>query len=343
MEEIMISTCPTGRLWKTGLVSLLLVVFISFAIGCSHTQEEIRVVVYDGCILPPSSTGAKNESALKASFDAVKLSPSIEVTFKSEAIKLREVNPDLVKLYALGSYCLMSRGKNESERTKLLDAINSIVNEISVKKEGGIKTISLTPAAFEKLGDPPPPRLVSDVTLELRSITESLASDLSIPVRNLRANVFMLAKNDELKIPKGFYVRLFDSTERTLSFTPGHGATGVAFSSQGLLITMIKEKKGFFVSGGDIFLASGWSIFIFPEGEQAKVDPNLAWIFSAAIKTDAGEVIGVLNVDCVGEGCESVKAQNLSAKGDREMRIASARIGNLLQAQIMTATVSREK
>jgi len=293
--------------------------------------------VYDHCILPPSPIGEKGENALKASLDAVKMSGNLEATFKSEATKLLEINQELVKLYALGTYCLMSKGKTDAQQSALHDQINSITQEVTSKNENVAKANPLPSTVIESFNFPL--QFASDVIqVELRSVADSLAARLRIPENNLRANIFMLSKEDgKLRIPPGFQVRMFNPIEQRVAFPQQHGATGVAFSSSGLVIVMLKKKEGFFSEGGSIFLVEGWDIFHYSLDEMAKVAPDLTWIFSAPIKKENGEVIGVLNVDCVGiKSCETITEKNLAAQGERPMRIAATKIGTLLQSQLKT-------
>src|SRR5258708_26102825 len=133
-----------------------------------------------------------------------------------------------------------------------------------------------------------------------------MADGTRIVEQNLRANVFTRDKDGKLRIPKGLHVRMFNADELTITFTETSGATGVAFNSGGLVIALIGQQKAYFAEGGHLFPVGGWRPFVIDPNEAAKIDKDLAWVFSAPITTDNGERIVVLDVDCIGTGCDKV-------------------------------------
>src|SRR5205807_1274189 len=103
----------------------LLLSALALLSGCSTP----KAVVVEQCVIAPSPVVVKHEVDLKAALEAVKRSGNVDVTYKSEASKLFDINQDLVRLYALSTYCLMSKNLTEPQKDALRDRINSITLE----------------------------------------------------------------------------------------------------------------------------------------------------------------------------------------------------------------------
>jgi hypothetical protein len=297
-----------------------------------NTRPDVaqKTIVFDGCLLPPSPVAANNEAELKAALDSVKASGNFDAAFKSEASKLFDINPDLVHLYALSTYCLMSKNLTQPQQKSLSDNINSIAQQVTGGNTPGKSgSAPFAPHGPTNLSE----QVRSDIQLELRGLTASLAGRLNVTEERLRANVFMPGEDGSLRIVVS--LRMFDPNELTIAFRPGSGATGVAFASDGLVFGFEKPRQGFFSEQGKAYPIPlhAWNQFIYPPDEAAKISEILVWVFSAPVKTDRNQVVAVVNVDCAGSGCETVTADKLAAEGERDLRIAAARIGTILQSQ----------
>jgi hypothetical protein len=309
-------------------------------VGCSlWPRGSGEVIVIDNkCILPPSPVGTKYETQLKASLDVVKKSAELGATFKGEGQKLLEINEELVKLYALGTFCLKSEGLSQEAQDALRKNINALVQDIAKQpapKEAA-PALPESGAILEKL--PVTPGFTSDVKLELRTLVISAGLSLSLSETNLRANVFMLGKDGKHRIADDLTYNMFTVSDRTIAIPRGFGSTGVAFSMNELVASFLKLQKAYVIRLGVVYPIESREPFVLPVEEQAKVDPNLVWIFSAPLTDESSRaIIGVMNLSCTGSACESVKPEDLAKSVEREMRIRGARIASLLETQLKTA------
>lgn len=311
--------------------------------GCSLVRPPDVVVIDNRCILPPSPIATKYETQLKASLDVVKKSGEVGATFKGEAQKLLEISDELVKLYALATFCLMSQGLSQNEQEALRKNINALLQGIA--KQPTQKEPALTQATpalpesgamLEKL--PVTPGFTSDVKLELRTLVISAGLSLGLSETNLRANVFMLGKDGKLRIADDLTYNMFNIGDRTIAIPSGFGSTGVAFYLNQLVASFLKIQKAYVISLGVVHPIASQEPFVLPVEEQAKVDPNLTWIFSAPLTNESSRAtMGVMNLSCTGPACESVKPEDLAKSVEREMRIRGARIASLLENQLKTA------
>jgi pimeloyl-ACP methyl ester carboxylesterase len=128
---------------------------------------------------------------------------------------------------------------------------------------------------------------------DLRGFTDTLdvacqtiTGRLGLVAGLVRANIFVLDENGDLRIPEGLTHNMSSATERTISMVPGRGCTGTAFQERTQTVA---------------FMMTDWGDHTIPGTELAKVDKRLKWIISTPIPDPdvAGGVLGVFNVDCL--------------------------------------------
>lgn len=318
---------------RSAILAALCITVPALLSSCTALAPVQKPILVDRCLLPPSPVAANHEAELKAALDTVKTSGNFDATFKSQASKLFDINPDLVHLYALSTYCLMSKDLTQSQQKALSDNINSITQQVtggnSPSKSGSGPLAPHGTSTSTNLSE----QTRSDIQLELRGLTASLAGRLNVSEERLRANIFMPGEDGLLRIVVS--IRMFDPNELTIAFRPGSGATGVAFASDGLVFGFEKPRQGYFSEAGKAYPIPdhAWNQFVYPLDEAAKISEKLVWVFSAPVTTDRNQVVAVVNADCAGSGCETVTSDKLAAEGERDMRIAAARIGRILQSQ----------
>jgi hypothetical protein len=162
-----------------------------------------------------------------------------------------------------------------------------------------------TPEPKPPTQSPPSPPVSSssaDVG-ELRPFLENLRQNVLRDLRRqisgirdeeVRANIFLptTVKTEkgskiELRIPPVLCINMKESTEREISFEPGKGATGRAYSSGAVLIVQRNPKK-----------LTGWDETYNVTADQAAIiNPKLESILSLPIKVGGKGVVGVANVD----------------------------------------------
>lgn len=120
----------------------------------------------------------------------------------------------------------------------------------------------------------------------LKGVTINVYRTLKIQKDKLRSNIFMLDKDSFLKISEGLHYNMEKTSELTIKIPPGYGCTGNAFQNKEPTIAILKED---------------WGKYILDDVEAIKADKNLVWIVSMPIPSPGtpGEIIGVLNVDCL--------------------------------------------
>jgi hypothetical protein len=122
----------------------------------------------------------------------------------------------------------------------------------------------------------------------LEGAAKSTAKTLKISEDKLRANIFTLTSGADgfLRIPDGFHYHMDNPVELTVRIPPGYGCAGNAFVSKEPTIAIFEKD---------------WGEHTINDVELKKVDKRLVWIISMPIPspTTSGEMIGVLNVDCL--------------------------------------------
>ena len=142
-------------------------------------------------------------------------------------------------------------------------------------------------------------RLVDRLTLDqkrdlltaLRGATHDVAEDLNISMSLVRANLFGVNKNGQMKMLRNLTFNMNREEELSVSIPVGYGSTGRSFQSGKANIAIFRED---------------WGKDVIEDEELRKVHPDLRWIISVPVLgTGSGAgPIWVLNVDGLKEGRE---------------------------------------
>lgn len=150
----------------------------------------------------------------------------------------------------------------------------------------------------ERLDNPP-----ADVAARLHSLNqeeqtvalqalsfarEEVASLLRMDESLVRSNFFSSADDHLLMVP-GMTQNLDRPEERSLRLSIGQGCTGLAFKERKPVLGVRDPNTG------------DWGEYQLAHPDMAALDPELRWIVSVPVLTDDKRVLGVLNVDGLGE------------------------------------------
>lgn len=128
-----------------------------------------------------------------------------------------------------------------------------------------------------------PEDILRKVVTELQAFRQEAASILGHPPERVRANLFAPI-DGALRILPGAVDNMTHAPEFDLRIEPGHGASGNAFSTGSACMVV---KRG-----------AAWTGQHLPGDELAKIHPDLRWVLSLPVKSEArGMVVGVINVD----------------------------------------------
>lgn len=128
-----------------------------------------------------------------------------------------------------------------------------------------------------------PEDMLGKVTMELQALRQRAANILRVSAQLIRVNLFA-PMNGSLRIVPGATDNMNYAPEFDLKIAENHGATGTAFGS-GNPCAVVKR--------GD-----GWTGNTLPGDELAKINPDLRWVVSLPVKSEArSTVVGVVNVD----------------------------------------------
>lgn len=131
---------------------------------------------------------------------------------------------------------------------------------------------------------------VERIRVLLADVVKLVSGQLAIVESSLRSNIFFLDNTGILRIFPGLYYnmsRRAGRRELSIQMLPGYGSTGSAYRERAATIA---------VAGED------WARYDLPADQQMAPHRRLRWIVSMPIldPADALNVIGVLNVDCLG-------------------------------------------
>lgn len=128
-----------------------------------------------------------------------------------------------------------------------------------------------------------PEDILAKVTTEMQALRRQAANILQVPAERVRVNLFA-PMDGSLRIVPGATDNMNYAPEFDLKIAENHGATGTAFSSGNICIVV---KRG-----------QGWTGNTLPGDELSKINPELRWVISLPVKSEArSTVVGVINVD----------------------------------------------
>ena len=130
-------------------------------------------------------------------------------------------------------------------------------------------------------------------------MAQTAAARLGLASAQVRANIFVPDEAGVLHVHEGLWHNTNDPVERTVTASPGQGATGVAFEERKQTIAILQKN---------------WGAHTLPGTELAKVNKQLKWIVSTPIPDPdmAGAVLGIFNVDGLDIDKQAVDLQPLS-------------------------------
>jgi pimeloyl-ACP methyl ester carboxylesterase len=128
-----------------------------------------------------------------------------------------------------------------------------------------------------------PEDILETVTTEMQALRQQAAAILRVPPARVRVNLFAPI-DGALRIVPGATDNMNYAPELDLKIAENHGATGSAFGSGNPCVVV---KRG-----------EGWTGNTLPGDELAKINPDLRWVISLPVKSEArSTVVGVINVD----------------------------------------------